>query len=98
MTFLQAALFELFVIWNCRSDTHSVWRMGRRGLQNRFFVLGTLACIVLTASLPYIPPLAAAFRVVPLNAQEWAIVLGAASFGLLIVPEVFMGRKLLGRA
>jgi Ca2+-transporting ATPase len=98
MTFLQAALFELFVIWNCRSDTHSVWRMGRRGLQNKFFVLSTLACILLTVSLPYIPALAPAFHVVPLNVQEWAVVLAAASFGLLILPEVFMGRKVFGLA
>jgi Ca2+-transporting ATPase len=98
MTFLQAALFELFVIWNCRSDTRSVWRMGRRGLQNKFFVWGTLACIVLTVSLPYIPALAPAFHVVPLNVQEWVIVLATASFGLLILPEVFMGRKLFGLA
>jgi Ca2+-transporting ATPase len=98
MTFLQAALFELFVIWNCRSDTHSVWRMGKRGLQNKSFVLGTLVCILLTVSLPYIPAVATAFHVVPLTAQEWAIVLGAASFGLLILPEVFMGRKLFRRA
>jgi len=96
MTFLQAALFELFVIWNCRSDTHSVWRMGRRGLQNRFFVIGTLICILLTVSLPYVPALALAFHVVPLSAQEWAIVLVTASFGLFILPEVFMGRKLFG--
>jgi magnesium-transporting ATPase (P-type) len=75
-----------------------VWRMGKRGLQNKFFVLGTLVCILLTVSLPYIPAVATAFHVVPLAAQEWAIVLGAASFGLLILPEVFMGRKLFRRA
>jgi Ca2+-transporting ATPase len=93
MTFLQAALFELFVIWNCRSETESIWRMGRRALQNKYFVLGTLACILLTVSLPYIPGIAAAFHVVPLAAKEWAIVLVCASFGLLILPEVLMGRK-----
>ncbi len=95
MTFLQAALFELFVIWNCRSETESIWRMGRRALQNKYFVVGTLACILLTISLPYIPGIAEAFHVVPLTAKEWAIVLGCASFGLLILPEVLIGRKVL---
>jgi Ca2+-transporting ATPase len=97
MTFLQAALFELFVIWNCRSDTRSVWRMGRSAFRNRFFVWGTLCCIVLTVSLPYVPVLARAFHVVPLVAREWALVLAMASLGLLVLPEVFMGRKLFGR-
>ncbi|UCC77288.1 MAG: cation-translocating P-type ATPase [Anaerolineales bacterium] len=95
MTFLQAALFELFVIWNCRSETESIWRMGRRALQNKYFVVGTLACILLTISLPYIPGIAEAFHVVRLTAKEWAIVLVCASFGLLILPEVLIGRKVL---
>ena len=67
--------------------------MGRRALENKYFVLGTLACILLTVSLPYIPGIAEAFRVVPLTAKEWAIVLVCASFGLLILPEVLMGKK-----
>jgi Ca2+-transporting ATPase len=95
MTFLQAALFELLVIWNCRSETHSVWRMGRAAFKNKFFVVGTLACIVLTISLPYIPVVGPAFSVVPLAMREWAIVLSCASFGLLVLPEVFMNRRIL---
>jgi Ca2+-transporting ATPase len=96
MVFLQAALFELFVVWNCRSETHSVWKLGRRSLQNKFFVLGTIASIILTVSLPYIPVIGPAFRLVQLGICEWAIVLFVASWGLWIVlPELFMGRKLL---
>lgn len=93
MTFMQAALFELSVIWNCRSETRSIWRMGRSAFRNKFFTVSTVATILLTVSLPYIPSLAAAFRVVPLTGQEWAIVLGCASIGLLILPEVLMGRR-----
>ena len=96
MTFLQAALFELFVIWNCRSETHSIWRLGKSGLQNKFFVFGTLVCIVLTVSLPYIPVIGPAFHAVPLNLSEWSLVLFAASWGLWVVlPELFMGGKVL---
>ena len=96
MTFLQAALFELFVVWNCRSETHSVWRLGRRGLRNKFFVLGTIACIILTVSLPYIPVVGLAFHLVELSIYEWALVLFVASWGLWIVlPELWMRRKVL---
>ncbi len=93
MTFLQASLFELFVIWNCRSETHSIWKMGRSAFKNRFFALGTIACIALTVSLPYIPVIGPAFHVVPLSIREWGIVLFVASWGLLVLPEVLMGRK-----
>jgi Ca2+-transporting ATPase len=95
MTFLQAALFELLVIWNCRSETQSVWRMGRAAFKNKYFVIGTLACIALTISLPYIPVVGPAFSVVPLAMREWAIVLICASFGLLVLPEVFMNKRIL---
>ncbi len=95
MTFLQAALFELFVVWNCRSETHSIWTMGKSGLRNRFFVLGTIACTVLTMALPYIPAIGPAFHTVPISLYEWGLILFVASWGLWIVlPELFMGKDL----
>jgi magnesium-transporting ATPase (P-type) len=30
MAFVHAILQELFVVWNCRSERRSVWRMARR--------------------------------------------------------------------
>jgi Ca2+-transporting ATPase len=93
MTFLQASLFELFVIWNCRSETHSLWRLGRRALHNRFLVLGVLLCLLLTISLPYLPFIRPALRVVPLNLFEWALVFITASWGLIILPEYLMSTQ-----
>ncbi|MFQ6085342.1 MAG: cation-translocating P-type ATPase [Candidatus Bathyarchaeia archaeon] len=95
MTFIQAALFELFVVWNCRSERHSVWKM-RGGFHNAFFAWGTLACIALTVALPYIPVVGPAFHLVQLAWYEWAMVFFIASWGLWIVlPEFWMGRRLL---
>jgi Ca2+-transporting ATPase len=94
MTFLQAALFELLVIWNCRSETRSFWRLGRRNFENRFFAIGTIASIALTLALPYIPGLSDAFGVVPLTGSEWGIVFLTASSGLwLVIPEWFNRRN-----
>jgi Ca2+-transporting ATPase len=95
MTFIQAALFELSVVWNCRSETRSVWRLGRENLRNKSFVLGVLACIILTLSLPYIPVIAPAFHIVPIGISEWAIILFLSSFGLFVLPELFSGRRIL---
>jgi Ca2+-transporting ATPase len=90
MTFLQAALFELFVIWNCRSETHSFWRLGRRNFDNLFFVLGTIGSMLLTVGLMAFEATRDWFNLVPLSWQEWLMVLGTASTGLwLILPEWF---------
>ena len=97
MVFIQSALFELFVVWNCRSETHSVWRMGGRALENKFFVLADLLCMALTAALPYIPVLGPALHCVPLEPWQLALVFGVASVGLSIpLPELWMGRKMPG--
>jgi len=96
MNFIQSALFELFVIWNCRSETRSIWKMGKDAFKNKFFVLAVLFGITLTISLPYIPVLADAFHVVPLTLTQWAMTIGIASIGLFVVlPELWMGRKVL---
>jgi Ca2+-transporting ATPase len=90
MTFLQASLFELFVIWNCRSETHSFWRLGKRNFNNMFFVLGTIGSMLLTVGLMFFPTTRDWFGLVPLNWQEWAAVFGLASSGLwLVMPEWF---------
>ncbi|MCK5625628.1 cation-transporting P-type ATPase, partial [Candidatus Bathyarchaeota archaeon] len=95
MTFLQVAFFELFVLWNCRSETHSVWRLGRDNLNNKSFLISVVASFILTICLPYIPILGSAFHIVPLTITELGLVLGISSLGLFVLPEVFFGRKFL---
>jgi Ca2+-transporting ATPase len=91
--FVQAALFELFVVWNCRSEKHSVWRMGRKAFENKFFVIADLASIALTLGITYIPITQQLFHLTGLSLTDLAYVAGVASWGLLIFPEIFMGRK-----
>jgi Ca2+-transporting ATPase len=91
--FIQAALFELFVVWNCRSEKRSVWRMGRKAFENKFFVIATIISTLLTLSIPYIPITQQMFHLVPLSITDLAYVFGVASWGLFIFPEIFMGRK-----
>ena len=95
MTFLQAALFELFVIWNCRSETRSFWRLGKRNFNNRFFVLATIGSALLTVGLTFFAATREWFHLVPLTWPEWIIVILTASTGLwLVLPEWFnKGRK-----
>jgi Ca2+-transporting ATPase len=93
--FVQAAMFELFVVWNCRSEKRSVWRMGRKAFQNKFFVIADLASIALTLGITYIPVTQQLFHLTGLSLIDLAYVIGVASWGLLVFPEILMGRKLL---
>ncbi|MEM3570199.1 MAG: cation-translocating P-type ATPase [Thermoproteota archaeon] len=91
--FVQAAMFELFVVWNCRSEKHSVWRMGRKAFENKFFVIADLASAALTLGITYIPVTQQLFHLTGLSLIDLAYVLGVASWGLLVLPELFMGRR-----
>ena len=94
VAFIQAALFELFVVWNCRSERRSVWRMGRDALKNKFFVIADLASVALTLGITYIPITQQMFHLAALGPADLAYVLVVASWGLLVFPEITMGRKL----
>lgn len=90
--FLQSVLYELFVVWNCRSERHSLWRI--RMLNNRYLILSVLVAFLATLSLIYVPLFQEAFHVTTLSPSEWLPVLVAASPGLLVLPEVFYGKRI----
>jgi Ca2+-transporting ATPase len=91
--FIQVAMFELFQIWNCRSETRSVWRMGRNNFKNKWFVVAELVSITATLAIPYIPLTAKMFGLSPLSLQDLVFVISVASLGLFMLPEVLMGKK-----
>ena len=91
--FVQAAMFELFVVWNCRSEKRSVWRMGKKAFENKFFVIADLASVALTLGITYIPITQQLFHLTALSLTDLAYVIGVASWGLFIFPELTMGKK-----
>ena len=86
VAFMQACMFELVVVWNCRSERHNVFRTG---LNNKFLLASTIIGALLTASLCYVPFLQNTFHTVPITSQDWAWVFGASLLGLLVLPEIF---------
>lgn len=92
--FIQTALFELFVVWNCRSEKRCVWRMGRKALTNKFLWIAVFISLVSTISLPYIPITQRLFHLTPMNLKDLLIVFAVSSWGLFVFPELFMNRKL----
>jgi Ca2+-transporting ATPase len=89
MAFMRATLQELFVVWNCRSERHNAFKTGF--LSNKFLLVAVVVSCALTVILPYW----GVFGMVWLtDFEDWAIVIGASMTGLLILPEVFYGRKI----
>jgi Ca2+-transporting ATPase len=88
MAFVQATLQELLIVWNCRSETKNAFRVGFTS--NKFLLLAVVVSGLLTVILPYTGLLGTA----PLDLMDWAIVVPISLSGLLILPEVFYGRKI----
>ncbi len=86
--FTSTVLFELFFVFNCRSEKHSVFRTNI--FQNKKLVLAVALSLMLQLAVIYLPFFQPLFRTVSLNASDWLIILAIASSGLLILPEVFM--------
>jgi Ca2+-transporting ATPase len=92
--FVQAAMFELLVVWNCRSEKRSVWRMGKDAFKNKYFVIAEIVSIALTLGITYIPITQQLFHLTALSLTDLAYVIGVASLALLVLPEFTMNRKL----
>jgi Ca2+-transporting ATPase len=87
MAFVQATLQELMIVWNCRSETKSAFRLSFTS--NKFLLFAVVVSAILTVLVPYTGLLGTA----PLDLMDWAIVVPFSLSGLLILPEVFYGRK-----
>jgi Ca2+-transporting ATPase len=91
MVFLVECLFELIVVWNCRSERRNAFRVGF--LTNKSLVIAVAISVLTTIAVVYFPPLPAIFQTVPLDLFEWTLVISLSSLGFLVVPEIFMRRK-----
>jgi Ca2+-transporting ATPase len=92
MAFMESAMCELFIVWNCRSEKHNAFKVGF--FSNKFLLASVIIGGLLTASLCYVPVLQLMFQTVPLDLFDWILILLVASSGFLILPEVLYGRKI----
>jgi magnesium-transporting ATPase (P-type) len=87
-------MFELLVVWNCRSEKRSVWRMGRDAFKNKFFVIAEIISIAATLGITYIPITQQLFHLTALSLTDLAYVVAVAGLALFVLPEFTMNRKL----
>jgi len=93
MCFTQATLRELMIVWNCRSERKSAFRLS--WTSNKFLLVSVVVSILGTVALLYVPFLQMMFETVPLNLQQWLLVGSIATSGLLLMPELFYEKKIL---
>ncbi|MEM1538925.1 MAG: cation-translocating P-type ATPase [Candidatus Bathyarchaeia archaeon] len=91
MAFVRATFQELFVVWNCRSERRSVWRMGKENFNNKFLLVSVVVSAIATILVAYFGFMGTVWLDDP---AEWAIAIAASMSGLFILPEVFYGRKI----
>ena len=88
MVFTSLVLFELFFVFNCRSDRKSIWKMGMKSFtSNSKLVLAIIFSFIAQLLIIYVPALQIIFKTTPLSLQDWFFVTLAATPALFILPE-----------
>jgi Ca2+-transporting ATPase len=94
IAFMQACIFELVVVWNCRSERHNAFKVGFTS--NKYLIIAVITSLVLTISLCYIPTFQVMFQTVPLGFYDWVWISFISSLGFVVLPEIFMKKRKKG--
>ena len=90
MLVTQSILFEFLFIFNCRSETKSVFR--KNPLENKKLLLAIIISLVLQIIMIY-SPLGSFLGFVELTVMDWVTILLFSSVGLLVLPEIFIRKS-----
>ncbi len=91
MTVTTTILFEMFFIFNCRSEKKGAFRSNP--LANKKLFIAVIISILLQIVIIYVPFLQGMFHLTALNLMDWAKVLLFASLGFIAMPEIFIRKK-----
>lgn len=93
IVFTSIVMFEVFNTFNCRSERHSILRVGP--FKNRYLLVALASSIILQLAVIYIPSLQSSFGTVALNIFDWLIIIGVSATGLIGVEAVkaYLRRK-----
>ncbi|MBR9706909.1 MAG: ATPase, partial [Candidatus Diapherotrites archaeon] len=93
MVFTGAVFFELFLVFNCRSDDKGVFEMN--ALSNKWLIIAVVISIILQFAVIYHPGLQVAFQTTALDLNDWALILAMSGTALLISPRIFAKSKVV---
>jgi Ca2+-transporting ATPase len=89
VAFTALVIYQLVNVYNCRSEAHSVFRLGL--FQNRWLLLAIAVSLLLQLAVIYVPFLQVMFKTAPLGMMDWLIIVPVA-LSVLAFDEI---RKLI---
>ena len=89
MAFSTLVIFEMFFVFNCRSDTRGVFRFNP--FNNKWLIIAVISSIILQVAVVHLEFFQTFLGTVPLELEEWAMVFAFGSIGLFVIPEFFNG-------
>jgi len=89
MAFTTVIMFELFFVFNCRSERHSI--VEYNPFSNRYLVAAVALSILMQLIVIYVPFFQSLFGTVPLNLTDWFKIILFGSLALVISPRFFLG-------
>jgi len=96
--FTSIVLFEFFLAFNCRSERHSIFGLGWKGIfANKLLLISVIASIGLQLAIVYVPFLQVIFKTVALTPFELGLCVALSSLGLLIFPGKLIKQEVRNR-
>jgi len=92
IAFTTTIFFELFFVFNCRSEKKSVFRINP--LENKKLIASVAFSILAQLVIIYVPFFQTIFETVPLNIFDWLKIFLFSSLGLFVFPEIFMRKTI----
>jgi Ca2+-transporting ATPase len=83
IAFTMLVMFEMFNAFNCRSETHSITKLGL--FTNAWLLIAVASSIVLQLAVIYVPFLQPLFNTAPLTLAEWVIIIVVSASVILVV-------------
>lgn len=87
--------FQLFNVFNSRSETRSIFQMSP--FSNPFLFLSIVASVIVHLAAIYWAPLASIFSLTPLGLNDWAVIIPVALTVVVAVEGDKLARKVLKR-
>ena len=85
-------MVELFYLFNCRSLTQSMFKIGV--LSNPWLFVGAIGMIVLQLLFTYVPFMNQLFSTAPIGLQDWGLIVAVSLMGYLIIElEKWLRRR-----
>jgi len=95
MALTTLVLFQLFNVFNSRSETRSVFLMNP--LSNPFLFFSIVASVAAQLIAIYWPPLQSVLSLAPLSLRDWALILPVAATVIVVVEADKVIRKIMRR-